>query len=185
MSSDCKKIQKEKIRLWRKNPHCENCGIKTSICFTAGVGKKTPPNLATIQHKYHKLHPLRNKDHKERILFLWCYNCNKNYQIEYEKDISHLNSMELEFPKKTIAVSDDEISEAWHDDFDFGEYYNTHRVELINNLLLHMCMRVSLGGIGKKLLLNLGLISPYGKITLKGKDYLLTMFYIRKNENKL
>jgi hypothetical protein len=185
MGDENKKIQKEKLRLWKKNPRCEKCGIKTTLNFTSGVGKKTPPNLATIQHKYHKLHPLRKQKHKHRVLFLWCYSCNKNYQIEYEKDISHLNSMELEFPKNTIIITDHEINEAWKDDFDFGEYYNVHRSELVNNLLLHVCMRNHIGGIGKKLLVSLGLVSPYNKITIKGKDYMLTTFYIRKNENKL
>lgn len=89
-----KQLKKVRNRLHAANPHCEKCGILTilpeDLPYTIdALGTKqidNIPNMATIQHKYHKLHPLRRVvNRRERRLFLWCYKCNNQYWLEYEQ----------------------------------------------------------------------------------------------------
>lgn len=85
--------------MWQKNPHCERCGIVTVLA--ASLPNKTvhqdghftldeyPDNMATIQHRYSKTHPLRNQPgNGERRRFLWCHKCNRDYNELYENPAS-------------------------------------------------------------------------------------------------
>lgn len=96
-------IKKQRTRMWRANPHCENCGVLTVLpedCpgwQAKGDGstflKKVPANMATIQHKYDKLHPLRNVIRpNERRHFLWCYKCNHEHYKKHEEQRARINA---------------------------------------------------------------------------------------------
>lgn len=85
-----KNHKKQRTLLWYTNPHCENCGVVTvlpeSIDGLNAKGIKPPDNMATIQHKYCRGHPLRltRAPHNERRRLLWCYKCNQYYNQMYE-----------------------------------------------------------------------------------------------------
>lgn len=92
------KIRKKKLQLWYKNPRCEKCGKLTILpehhpkVLYKDDGQMyfkgdMPHDLATIQHKYHKQHPMRHKQvfNNERRHFLWCYKCNKEYNQQIEQ----------------------------------------------------------------------------------------------------
>jgi hypothetical protein len=92
---DSKKLAKQRLELWKKNPHCENCGVLTilpdDLPYSIGkTGNKNikifPNNTATIQHKYDRLHPQRNIKTNERRHFLWCIKCNREYWFTYERE---------------------------------------------------------------------------------------------------
>ena len=84
--------------MWLRNPFCERCKVhmilpehcKDKIMRPdGGFDLPHPPdNLATIQHRYHKRHPLRNlsggQNFGERRRYLWCYRCNQEYNDLYE-----------------------------------------------------------------------------------------------------
>lgn len=98
---DKKALQRRRFSLWIVNPRCERCGIVTILPeMLDGVNynhaghlqlKTQPDNMATIQHKYFKLHPLRLTQPKkgERRWFLWCYKCNQDYFKKYEQPINN------------------------------------------------------------------------------------------------
>jgi len=86
MGGGGKRLVKQRERLWKKNPHCENCGIETILPKHCPRGKKgriiAQDHMATIQHKYSRLHPDKRRtmilDHEnDRRHFLWCYKCNR------------------------------------------------------------------------------------------------------------
>ena len=100
-----KRIRNQRKRLYIQfEGKCENCGILTVLPEDLPKRPRkeggahtellvVPPNMATIQHKYDKLHPLRNiTDRRERRHFLWCYQCNREYQNLYENERALLNS---------------------------------------------------------------------------------------------
>jgi hypothetical protein len=90
----CAHKQKVKLRkkLWHANPHCENCGTLTVLPEhiegerISGMPINIPDNMATIQHKYSRNHPLRHtkNDRNERRRLLWCHKCNRDYNHMYE-----------------------------------------------------------------------------------------------------
>lgn len=91
-------IKKQRSRLWHIDPHCKNCGVLTILpehlpdeCFKNEKRSKlkiVPKNMATIQHSYSKLHPLRHAgEHNTHAL--WCWKCNQEYNDKYE---NHLNN---------------------------------------------------------------------------------------------
>jgi len=98
-------FSKARDRLWKRNPFCENCGVLT--IHPADVPgarlkedgtlmiKVTPPNMATLQHKYDRLHPKRKAKTKERRWFLWCYKCNHDYHLAHESERSKEYSKQL------------------------------------------------------------------------------------------
>lgn len=92
-----RKLREFREKLWRIDPHCEKCGVVTILpqnvdgAYTDEHGlliiKKVPHNMATIQHIYNRMNPLRRTPLKpnERRLLLWCYRCNTEYNELYEK----------------------------------------------------------------------------------------------------
>lgn len=101
-------LGRQKKYMYKLNPHCERCGVlmvlpeDTDNKIIRPDGSYNvpypPPNMATIQHRYCKIHPKRHKPQKgERRRFLWCYECNQYYNEKYEnpeanKDLMRLNS---------------------------------------------------------------------------------------------
>lgn len=78
-----KKLREE---LWLRDPHCYYCGIVTIPPERFGhvTGKDVPKNMATLDHKYHIGHPLRNegisryeKMSKEEKYVVSCTECNR------------------------------------------------------------------------------------------------------------
>lgn len=99
--------KKQRTKLWLINPHCENCGILTILPEHLPIEnfknkdrsklKTVPDNMATIQHKYDRNHPLRNKKisaNDSRRHFLWCYKCNHDYYKQHEEIRSKIISNE-------------------------------------------------------------------------------------------
>ncbi len=78
------RLARRRKRMWLEDPHCENCGILTVLPEHIKMGKKKrqPPNMATIQHKYHRLHPLRMVRTDDRRTYLWCRSCNTKDNLE-------------------------------------------------------------------------------------------------------
>lgn len=73
-----------KYKLWAKDPHCIYCGIETILPDDCNEkGKPAPPNMATIDHKYSRLNPLRNVVKQEYLL---CCNLCNNYRGQVEQD---------------------------------------------------------------------------------------------------
>lgn len=168
--------KEKKLRLWRKDRRCRNCGVITVI---PNEHTDTPPaNMATIQHKYDRLHPERISGSKEgRTIYLWCLKCNQDYNFKHEKDRSQLNAAEI---KKQLApeeiITDSEISSVWGDAW-LGDSYNQQKRVTINNLIIMYLSEKHLGQIGIGILNKLNIVSPYGKLTIRGKDYLVSTFY--------
>lgn len=86
------KSSKQKVYLWKKDPHCKRCGVLTVLpkdvpgdhidasgCFSI---IDPPDNMATIQHPYNRTHPLRKMGGRH---LLWCYKCNQEYNDLYEQ----------------------------------------------------------------------------------------------------
>lgn len=71
---------KRRKRLFKENPFCVYCGIKTILLPNKGRrGKKWQPNnLATIEHIYTRFDPRRRTPNvnNERRHVLACYKCN-------------------------------------------------------------------------------------------------------------
>ncbi len=76
-----KRRRREKIRLWKIDPHCKNCGRLTFIPMTAEDGSKE--DCATIQHLFDKLSPFRGS-HLDNVE-LWCAKCNHEDNIQMLK----------------------------------------------------------------------------------------------------
>lgn len=101
-----KSLTGQRNRLWNINPRCEKCGVVTILpidvpgaCYDeAGLLhiKNVPDNMATIQHKYDKLHPMRQENRsakkRERRRFLWCIKCNREHWEKHEKQRALLNA---------------------------------------------------------------------------------------------
>jgi hypothetical protein len=91
-----RQLRELRLSLWISNPRCEKCGVVTVLPsdLPYSVDKKgnkilkgvAPDNMATIQHKYDKLHPFRHVKTSERRLFLWCLKCNSEHWELYEKE---------------------------------------------------------------------------------------------------
>lgn len=79
-----RKIRKQRWRLWRANPHCYWCGVRTFLPTREGKSPKAP-NEATIDH-------LRPRHHPDRLVpangeirrVLSCWQCN-NDRDTYER----------------------------------------------------------------------------------------------------
>ena len=89
--------------MWKKNPHCENCKRLTvlpeDVPYVIGSdGKRkikvVPDHMATIQHKYSRLSPLRRKRTTDRRLLLWCHKCNYD---------DHLREQAIYKPTKKVT----------------------------------------------------------------------------------
>lgn len=66
-----------RLRMWRKNPHCYYCGIKT--IWVERSGGTALPHEATIEHLRSRLNPTRTEpcvDNKDRRITIACYKCN-------------------------------------------------------------------------------------------------------------
>lgn len=93
-------LQKQRRKMWDKDPRCENCGVVTVLpedlpgkISKLGIKqiKVVPPNMATIQHKYSRLHPNRGlAPNDERVHFLWCTKCNFEENLIQEREFSQL-----------------------------------------------------------------------------------------------
>lgn len=88
-------LQKQRRRMWMNNPCCENCGVLTILpedvpgrVNSSGIKqiREVPSNMATIQHKYSRLHPKRGTNPNERVHFLWCTKCNAEESIIQERE---------------------------------------------------------------------------------------------------
>lgn len=90
------RYRRTRDRMWRKNPHCENCGVLTVLPkdvdgkINPNNGyrqiKDVPPNMATIQHKYSRLNKKRLEHTHERRWFLWCHKCNHADSVREQKE---------------------------------------------------------------------------------------------------
>lgn len=74
-----------KYKLWVKDPHCIFCGVETILSDKKDKvkGKGAPLHMATIDHKYSKLNPLRDIVKQEYQL---CCNLCNNYKAQIEED---------------------------------------------------------------------------------------------------
>lgn len=79
MSADVKR----RLTLWESDPRCRRCGrgtvlvtpIRSDSFGNFVPGGALPPNAATLEHVYSRLHPRRQRGERgERTLF--CYECN-------------------------------------------------------------------------------------------------------------
>lgn len=100
-----KSFKQQREKMWQQNPHCRRCGVLTILPKDVPGArfkpngqlmiKVVPPNMATIQHKYDRLHPNRKKETKEKRHFLWCAKCNWEYHIEHETPRSSAYSKKI------------------------------------------------------------------------------------------
>ena len=68
--------QDKKVKMFfAANGKCEYCGVDMLLSINELRGAM-PLNLATIDHKYNRDHPLRNVPTQERRLFIVCWKCN-------------------------------------------------------------------------------------------------------------
>lgn len=74
-----------RMKMWIDDPHCVYCGMETILPSHAKLqrGEPSPPNLATIDHKYSRYNPQRDIEKQE--YFLCCFLCN-NYKAQLEED---------------------------------------------------------------------------------------------------
>jgi len=72
-----------KLKLWVKDPHCHYCGIETILSHDMPQGVSYLPNMATIDHVYSRLNPLRQTQRQKLVLS--CNLCN-NYRARLEED---------------------------------------------------------------------------------------------------
>lgn len=72
-----------KLKLWVKDPHCHYCGIETILSHDMPQGVTYVPNMATVDHVYSKLNPLRDRVQQKFVLA--CNLCN-NYRARLEED---------------------------------------------------------------------------------------------------
>jgi hypothetical protein len=83
---DYKRYSKWKEKQFKRlDGKCEYCDCDMILSGPVPKHKKIPLNLATIDHKYSKEHPLRNTKciNNERRLFLVCWKCNhEKYKSE-------------------------------------------------------------------------------------------------------
>ncbi len=94
---DYRKYQKKKRRLFElKKGKCEYCDCQMVIdenpTSPEKRGCQIPTNLATLDHKYNKDHPLRQTKLQkgERRIFIVCWKCNDE---KSKKDTKHINTM--------------------------------------------------------------------------------------------
>lgn len=81
-----------RARMWRANPHCYWCGVET-VLIEGHHGQQKPSNMATIDHLYSRLHPLRHTQPRrggggERRLVLACDECNQRRARAEEQRLS-------------------------------------------------------------------------------------------------
>lgn len=71
--------------MWTEDAHCRQCGQPT-ILFEQKNHQTVPPNAATIEHVFSRLHPLRRHqtpDVKRRTLL--CQKCNQENSEKEQK----------------------------------------------------------------------------------------------------
>jgi len=96
--SNAKQLRKQRQHLWNKfDGRCENCGVFTVLPEDVpGYEKingvleinKPPDNMATIQHRYSKVDPMRHIYRRdERRHFLWCNKCNNDHARYVEQPL--------------------------------------------------------------------------------------------------
>lgn len=110
-----KRLTKQLMAKWKDNPYCQRCGVLTilpqdvpgKINTHTGVKqiKKTPDNMATIQHIYDKLHPLRLVDTNDARHLLWCNKCNSEDAKQLNK---RNNNPTMKKNITAIAINDEE-----------------------------------------------------------------------------
>lgn len=69
-------------RLWKQDPKCRICGIKTilqdgTIKIIKGLDKNILERLATMDHIYPRNHPLRHTITRGARTRLLCHKCNQ------------------------------------------------------------------------------------------------------------
>lgn len=66
------------MSLWDKDPKCKKCGIVTRL-QSRGATSPLDDDIATLQHMYHRGHPVRENKNipEEAMVQLWCHKCNK------------------------------------------------------------------------------------------------------------
>lgn len=104
-------VLKRRLRMFKRNPHCFWCGVEV-VLFGGG------PNLATIDHLYSRLHPLRASKHasghdRANVLHvLACTACNSERgtcDLAKRVFIPRLESRR-EFAELASAVTGQEVS---------------------------------------------------------------------------
>lgn len=64
-------------RMWKKNPRCYYCGIRTRFVHRGGQSNaRVRDDEATIEHLYSRLHPWRLEHRKEGPTVIACHKCN-------------------------------------------------------------------------------------------------------------
>lgn len=96
-----------KYKLWVKDPRCIYCGIETILPEECNEkGKPAPPHMATIDHKYSRLNPLRDVVKQEYLL---CCNLCNNYRGQVEQGKLSLEELQRRsrkgFERKKIHKS--------------------------------------------------------------------------------
>lgn len=77
-------IRNLRFKMWVKDPFCKYCGVET-IQYDSDLIKKgepVPPHVATIDHKYSRYNPERDRADQEYIL---CCNLCNNYRAQLEE----------------------------------------------------------------------------------------------------
>ena len=70
------RLRRIRNKLFEENPFCHWCG-KAVIKLEGEWGRNIQPNLATLDHLYSRLHPLRTAPRPNDPAFvLACYKCN-------------------------------------------------------------------------------------------------------------
>ena len=73
-------ISKRRKNLWNQSPLCSYCNVVTILPSSLSPEelKRPPPNLATVEHVFHRLDPRRKfKNLKVQRRILACYSCNQ------------------------------------------------------------------------------------------------------------
>lgn len=84
--SDTKRLKKQRLAIWKYDPHCYWCGVKTILPSKHWKGP-TASNVATIDHLRPRHHPGRLEpcNGREFRRVLSCFKCNNERdRIEHE-----------------------------------------------------------------------------------------------------
>lgn len=73
--------------------------------------------------------------------------------------------------KDKIVITDEQIEKAWGNS-NFGDFLNQNKRELVNNTVLKCASGYYTGHTSKRIVEELGLVTPKWRLTKKGKEYL-------------
>lgn len=90
------KVNHKKKEWWfaKQDGKCAYCGCQMVLLPPEAVRKVWPENMATLEHKYCRTHPLRNVKTDERRRFLACLKCNQ------EKSFQEQNALPIQVQRE-------------------------------------------------------------------------------------